>query len=126
MMSDLSALSIQHIYNLLQPVTLSPSSPRSRFLNWGRSYSCKPLAVFEPENLRDCQLILELARREGQTVRAVGVGHSPSDLGCTTGYMIRTDRLNKIKEVRRLRALRRVHAIWTGVAETILLTLKQI
>jgi hypothetical protein len=43
---------------------------------------------------------LELARRERQTVRAIGVGHSPSDLACTSGYMIQMNRLDKIIDVR--------------------------
>lgn len=46
-----------------------------------------------------CALILELARREGKTVRAVGVGHSPSDLACTNEYMLRTTKLDKVLEV---------------------------
>ncbi|OBZ74341.1 L-gulonolactone oxidase [Grifola frondosa] len=58
-----------------------------------------PLAVFEPENEEQCALILELARREGKTVRAAGIGHSPSDLACTTGFMLRTEKLCKIIEV---------------------------
>ncbi len=55
--------------------------------------------VFEPQTEEQCEYILELARREGQTVRAAGVGHSPSDLACTSGYMLRTEKLDKIIEV---------------------------
>ena len=46
-----------------------------------------------------CQLILELARREGRRVRFAGVGHSPSDLACTKEYMLRTTKLNRVLEV---------------------------
>lgn len=48
-------------------------------------------------------LIVELARREGTSVRCAGAGHSPSDLACTQGYMIRTDKLDALVEVRRVR-----------------------
>ncbi|KAH0833971.1 D-arabinono-1,4-lactone oxidase-domain-containing protein [Lanmaoa asiatica] len=45
------------------------------------------------------ELILDRARRERKVVRAVGVGHSPSDLACTSGYMLRTTKLNRLLEV---------------------------
>ncbi|KAF9491105.1 gulonolactone oxidase Lgo1 [Pleurotus eryngii] len=93
---SLSDIPLQNLYHLLQPLTLSPDA---RFTNWGRTFTCQPLAVFLPETEYQCELILELARREGKTVRAVGVGHSPSDLACTNEYMLRTERLNRLLEV---------------------------
>ncbi|KAG8215222.1 hypothetical protein J3R82DRAFT_8765 [Butyriboletus roseoflavus] len=92
-----SSSPMQPLHDLLHPILV----PDSRFINWGRTFACAPLAVFEPENVHHCQLILELARREGKVVRAVGVGHSPSDLSCTSGYMLRTTKLNRLLEVRR-------------------------
>lgn len=74
-------------------------SQRARFTNWGQTFHCTPLAIFEPENEFQCELILELARREGKVVRAVGVGHSPSDLACTNGFMLRTTKMNRVLEV---------------------------
>jgi L-gulonolactone oxidase len=97
---NLATMPLHSLYRLLQPITLPPSSPRARFTNWGQTYTCTPLVVFEPETEYQCELILELARREGQVVRAVGVGHSPSDLACTRGYLLRTDKLNAVVEVR--------------------------
>ena len=98
-MSGLSSLSIQSLYDALEEVTVPPSSPHATFTNWANTYVCDPLVVFEPRTAHQCALILELARREGKTVRAVGVGHSPSDLACTNEYMLRTTKLDKILEV---------------------------
>ena len=100
--SRLVHIPLQTLYNLLQPITLPKTSPRAKFTNWGQTYTCSPLAVFEPENDYQCELVLELARREGKTVRAVGVGHSPSDLACTSGYMLRTAKLDRVLEVSRI------------------------
>ncbi|THG99118.1 hypothetical protein EW026_g3174 [Hermanssonia centrifuga] len=97
--TPLSDISLRDLYRLLDPVTVPAASPRASFINWGLSYECTPLAVFEPETEHECELVLELARREGKTVRAAGVGHSPSDLACTSGYMLRTEKLNKIIQV---------------------------
>ncbi|KAF8130274.1 D-arabinono-1,4-lactone oxidase-domain-containing protein [Boletus edulis] len=69
------------------------------FSNWGRTFACEPIAIFEPDSVQECQHILALARTHRKVVRAVGVGHSPSDLPCTTGYMLRTTKLNRLLEV---------------------------
>ncbi|KAG6868655.1 hypothetical protein C0993_012460 [Termitomyces sp. T159_Od127] len=90
-----SSIPSQNLYQLLQPIT----SPTTGFNNWGRSFFCTPLAIFEPENEFQCELVLELARREGKSVKAAGVGHSPSDLACTNEYMLRTTKLNRLLEV---------------------------
>lgn len=94
-----SDIPLDELYSLLKPVTIDRSSSAAVFQNWGRTFTCTPSSVFRPESESQLELILELARREGQTVRAVGVGHSPSDLACTSGYMVQMDRLNKIIEV---------------------------
>lgn len=97
--THLDNISLESLRQLLLPIILPPSSPRASFTNWGLSFHCVPQAVFVPENEFHCELILELARRQGRVVRAVGVGHSPSDIACTGDYMLRTDKLNKLLEV---------------------------
>lgn len=97
--SYLDAVPTEALYEALRPVTIPPSSKYARFTNWSGTFSCSPLAVFEPESEHQCRLILELARREGKVVRAVGVGHSPSDLACTTGFMLRTTKLDRVLEI---------------------------
>lgn len=94
---EVSAIPLNSLYDLLKPITLPAGS--ASFTNWGQTFTCTPLSIFEPVDERQCALILELARREGKTVRAVGVGHSPSDLACTSGYMVQTMKLDKIIEV---------------------------
>lgn len=98
-MSDPSLLSIQALYDILKDIRIPPSSPHTTFTNWAKTFVCSPLAVFEPRTVRQCALIFELARREGKTVRAVGVGHSPSDLACTNEYMLRTTKLDRVLDV---------------------------
>lgn len=99
--TQLSTIDLEQLYGLLQPIIVS-----SKFANWSETFTCSPLAIFEPETEYHCELILELARREGRVVRAVGVGHSPSDLACTTGYMLRTTKLNRLLEVSFIRLIR--------------------
>lgn len=96
---NLTALSTDDLYAALGPVTIPASSSRATYTNWGRAFSCNPLVVFEPESELQCRMVIELARREGVALRAGGAGHSPSDIACTTGFMIRTTKLDKITEV---------------------------
>ncbi|KAJ7136288.1 D-arabinono-1,4-lactone oxidase-domain-containing protein [Mycena filopes] len=85
--------------DILATITVPSTSPRAKFVNWGLTYHCQPLAIFEPENEHHCELVLDFARREGRVLRAVGVGHSPSDLACTGDFMLKMTRLNKLLEV---------------------------
>lgn len=91
------AMTVEQLYARLQPLTW-PASPT--FWNWAKTFRCEPLVIFEPATPDDCRLILELARREQRRVRAAGVGHSPSDLACTTEFMLRTTKMNRLISVR--------------------------
>lgn len=91
-------MSLSDVVEALKPITVP--AEQAVFENWAGTFRCSPLSIFEPASERDLELIFELARREGRTVRAVGVGHSPSDLACTSGYMVRMNRMDAIVEVR--------------------------
>lgn len=84
---------------VLRPITINPSSRQASFVNWAGTYKCRPSRVFAPFHHSQLPYIFELARREKTTVRAAGAGHSPSDLACTSGFMVRTDGLNAVLEV---------------------------
>ncbi|KAF9054274.1 gulonolactone oxidase Lgo1 [Panaeolus papilionaceus] len=88
---------LENLYNLLEGITVPQST--ATFTNWARTFVCTPASIFEPENEFQCELVLELARREDKAVRVAGVGHSPSDLACTKEFMLRTTKLNRVLEV---------------------------
>ncbi|KAJ7874397.1 D-arabinono-1,4-lactone oxidase-domain-containing protein [Mycena leptocephala] len=94
-----AALQRQGADDILAAITVPSTSARAKFINWGLSYHCHPLAIFEPENEHHCEVVLEFARKEGRVLRAVGVGHSPSDLACTGDFMLKMTKLNKLLEV---------------------------
>lgn len=84
---------------LLAGCTIPSSSPKATFFNWARTFKCHPQKTFIPTTIYECRLITEWARREGKTLRAAGVGHSPSDLACTDEWMIRMDGMKKVLQV---------------------------
>lgn len=67
--------------------------------NWAKTYRCKPLAYFEVETVEQIKAVLDLARRDGRTVKVVGSSHSPSDLVMTNDYIINMDKMNAMLHV---------------------------
>jgi hypothetical protein len=110
-LTDLATLPTAIIRSLLSPIVLPRADPRANFHNWAKTFDCVPaigeftspclsvvtgggtlmsvfwssfqrLIVFTPSTTTELVLIVTLAYREGKQLRAVGAGHSPSDLGC--------------------------------------------
>jgi hypothetical protein len=77
---------------------------RKRWRNHTGNQSVEPLRIYRPASLAELREIVRTAEADGATVRAVGSGHSWSDVALTTGYLVRTDRLGDPLEVDCLRA----------------------
>src|SRR5581483_9422496 len=54
-----------------------------------------PLRIYAPRSIEDVSAIVRAAEEQGVTVRAVGSGHSWSDVALTRGFLLRTDGLAK-------------------------------
>ncbi|XP_028394174.1 L-gulonolactone oxidase-like isoform X2 [Dendronephthya gigantea] len=70
-----------------------------QFTNWSKTFECSPELYFEPSNLDEIREILNQASRQKKKVKVVGNGHSPSDIQCTSDYMICLRKFNKIIDV---------------------------
>jgi FAD/FMN-containing dehydrogenase len=55
-----------------------------------------PLRIYEPRSIAEVQAIVRLARESGVTVRAVGSGHSWSDVALTEGFLLKTNGLARV------------------------------
>jgi len=76
---------------------------RKRWRNHTGNQTVEPLRIYRPATLAELQAIVRTAEADRTTVRAVGSGHSWSDVALTTGYLVRTDRLSQPLEVDCLR-----------------------
>ncbi len=76
---------------------------RRRWKNHTGNQSVEPLRIYRPASQHELREIVQAAERDGVTVRAVGSGHSWSDVALTTGYLVRTDRLAEPLDVDGLR-----------------------
>jgi FAD/FMN-containing dehydrogenase len=76
-----------------------PFQQRKRWRNHTGNQSVEPLRIYRPATLDDLREIVLTAEADGATVRAVGSGHSWSDVALTTGYLLRPERLNAPLEI---------------------------
>ena len=66
---------------------------RKRWSNHTGNEAVEPLRIYKPGRLDELQEIVATAASDGATVRAVGSGHSWSDVALTEGYLVETHRL---------------------------------
>ncbi|XP_046915620.2 L-gulonolactone oxidase [Dermatophagoides farinae] len=81
-----------------------------QFKNWSGTYQCEPELFFIPETIDEIREILYLAKTEKKRIRVVGCGNSPSDLCCSSDYMISMERFSNILYIDRQQCLVTVQA----------------
>ena len=67
--------------------------------NWGRTQTCTPSRIGNPASEDEICSIVRDACQTGEKVKAIGSGHSFTDIACTTGRMLRLDGYNRILEI---------------------------
>ena len=70
---------------------------------WARTFHSRPELYLRPQSLPEIQKIVTLARRMRRRLVLVGSGHSPSDLTCTSAWMINLDDYSRVLDVDRER-----------------------
>jgi L-gulonolactone oxidase len=68
----------------------------SAWTNWGRNQQCAAAAVDHPRHEGDITASIKAAAAAGQTVKAVGSGHSFTDIACTYGRRIVLDGYDQV------------------------------
>jgi L-gulono-1,4-lactone dehydrogenase len=64
--------------------------------NHAGNQKCRPRDIVKPGSLEELVQLVQLAEREGTTVRAVGAGHAWSDAALTDGYLVLPDELGGV------------------------------
>ncbi|KAL8413705.1 hypothetical protein RB594_005090 [Gaeumannomyces avenae] len=59
---------------------------------WAKTFASLPELYIQPESQAEIEKVVSLARRLRRRVSLVGCGHSPSDLTCTSGWLVNLDR----------------------------------
>ena len=66
---------------------------------WARTYTSLPELYIQPTSIAEVEKAVNLARRYGRRLTTVGSGHSPSDLTCTSSWLVNLDKLDKILDI---------------------------
>ncbi|KAH8812355.1 D-arabinono-1,4-lactone oxidase-domain-containing protein [Xylogone sp. PMI_703] len=72
---------------------------------WARTFHSRPELYIQPESLEEIEKVVNLARRCRRRVTIVGCGHSPSDITCTSSWLVNLDNFNKILSVDKRRGV---------------------
>lgn len=67
--------------------------------NWAGNQECLPAEVVHPRSVDEVCDVVRRAAERGQTVKAVGSGHSFTDAACTGGVQVVLDRLTALTAV---------------------------
>jgi D-arabinono-1,4-lactone oxidase len=71
-------------------VPFRPSSSHTHH-TWARTFYSRPELYLQPESVEEIQKIVKLARKCRRRIVVVGSGHSPSDITCSSSWMINLD-----------------------------------
>ena len=63
---------------------------------WARTFHSRPELYLRPQSIPEIQKVVTLARRMRRRIVTVGCGHSPSDLTCTSAWMVNLDDFGKV------------------------------
>jgi L-gulono-1,4-lactone dehydrogenase len=78
--------------------------------NWAGDQRCVPARIERPRDRGDLIETVKRATDQGLTVRAVGAGHSFTDVACTGGVLLEMGELSRVLDVERDSGLVKVEA----------------
>ncbi len=87
---------IQNELSKLDPTIPFRASTAHRHHTWAKTFHSRPELYIRPQTIAEIQKVVTLARRCRRRLVTVGCGHSPSDLTCTSSWMVNLDQYNRI------------------------------
>ncbi|HTA35932.1 MAG TPA: D-arabinono-1,4-lactone oxidase [Solirubrobacteraceae bacterium] len=90
--------------------TSDPQVSAARWRNWTGDQVCAPAELARPGSLEELSLAVERAASRGSRIRAVGSGHSFSEIACTDGTQLSLERMTELLDIDRSSGLVRVQA----------------
>lgn len=66
---------------------------------WAKTFQSRPELYIKPQSLEEVQKVVTLARRCRRRLVVVGCGHSPSDITCSSSWMMNLDDYSKVLNV---------------------------
>jgi D-arabinono-1,4-lactone oxidase len=90
---------LQHEIDTTEPDVPFRATDKHVHYTWAKTFQSRPELYIQPRSLEEVQKIVLLARRCRKRIVVVGCGHSPSDLTCTSSWMVNLDHYSKVLKV---------------------------
>lgn len=91
--------SLQRELALVEPGVPFRALPSYRHHTWARTFHSRPELYLQPQSTDEIRKIIILARRCRRRIAATGCAHSPSDLTCTSSWLINLDHYDRLSDV---------------------------
>ncbi|PGH30805.1 D-arabinono-1,4-lactone oxidase [[Emmonsia] crescens] len=92
---------ITHELSKLDPAIPFRASHSHLHHTWAKTFYWRPELYVQPETVSELQKVVTLARRCRRRLVTVGSAHSPSDLTCTSAWLINLDNFRRILSLSR-------------------------
>ncbi|KAK3336658.1 D-arabinono-1,4-lactone oxidase-domain-containing protein [Cercophora scortea] len=78
-----------------------PFRARTSYMHstWAGTYKSLPELFIQPQSLAEVEKVVNLARACRRHITTVGCGHSPSNMTCTSSWLVNLDNFNRILSV---------------------------
>lgn len=70
-----------------------------RHHTWAKTFHSRPELYLQPQSTEEIRKIVVLARRSRRRIVTTGSAHSPSDLTCTSSWLVNLDHYDRLLEV---------------------------
>ncbi|TDZ38596.1 putative D-arabinono-1,4-lactone oxidase [Colletotrichum spinosum] len=77
---------------------------------WAKTFHSLPELYIQPDSLEAIEAVVNLARKHRRRLVTVGCGHSPSNITCTSNWLLNLDKYNRIISVDRSTGLARIQS----------------
>lgn len=94
-------MNLQRELSNIDPMIPFRASSQYTHHTWARTYHSHPELYIQPHTSEELQKVIKLARRCQRRIALTGCGHSPSDLTCTSSWLVNLDRLEDLLDVNR-------------------------
>ncbi|KIW04974.1 uncharacterized protein PV09_04136 [Verruconis gallopava] len=75
------------------------ATPNHRHHTWALTFHSRPELYIRPQSIPEIQKVVHLAHKCRKRIVVVGSGHSPSDLTCTSAWMVNLDDFSDVLKV---------------------------
>ena len=99
--AGLPVMDLQREVSILYPTVPFRAISTHHHHTWARTFHSHPELYIQPQTSEELQKIITLARRCRRRITVAGCAHSPSDLTCTSSWLVNLDCFQDILDINR-------------------------